>query len=109
MSSIQGALFALINVSQAAYQAIEIILLVCMVICAIFAILVVIFQPGNSDGLSVISGQKADTFFGKDSGNSLEKKLKKLTIIALCVIVAFSILFFLVSAEILIGVGPVIS
>lgn len=109
MSSIQGALLALINVSPAAYHAIEIILFVCMVLCAIFAILVVIFQPGNSDGISAISGQKSDTFFGKDSGNSLEKKLKKLTVVALCVLIAFSVLFFLVSTEILIGVGPVIS
>lgn len=97
----------LINVSKAAYSVIQIVLFVCMVLCAIFTILVVMFQPGNSDGVSVISG-KSDTFLGKNKDSSLEGKLKKWTIVSLCVIIVFSVLFFLVASNILIGVGPVV-
>ncbi len=100
-------LSALFLVSKGAFQTIQIILFACMIICAIATIIVVLFQPGNSSGSSAISGT-SETFLGKSSKNTLEGKLKRLTVIALIVIIVFSVLFFLVSSEILLGVGAAV-
>lgn len=105
INGVYNILAPLFTVSNAAYHTIEIILFVCMVVCSVFTILVVMFQPGNSDGVGAISG--SETFFSKND-TSLEAKLKRLTIVSICVIIGFSVLFFLVASEILIGVGPVV-
>ena len=69
------------------------IALVIMAICAIFVILVVIIQPGNSSGVSALGGQ-TETFLGKNKNKTLEHKMRKLTIISsiifgiLCVVFA---------------------
>ncbi len=71
------------------------IALVIMAICAIFIIAVVMFQPGNSNGSSAITGT-TETFLGKNKKGTFEYKMRKLTIIAgiifgvLCIV--FSIL-----------------
>ncbi|MEG1805235.1 MAG: preprotein translocase subunit SecG [Clostridia bacterium] len=107
LNDISMLLAPLFNVSLGVYNVIKIVLFVCMVLCAVFAIIVILFQPGNSQGVGAISGQ-SETFFGKNKSSSLEGKLKRMTVIALCVIIVFSILFFLVANGILFGVGAVV-
>ena len=50
-----------------------------MVLCALFIILVVLFQPGNSSGVSALGGT-TETFLGKNKSKTFEHKMKKLTV-----------------------------
>ncbi len=77
---------------------IKIVALVIMAICALFIILVVLFQPGNSTGVGALGGQ-TETFLGKNKSKTFEHKMKKLTVISgiifgvLCVAFAIVALF----------------
>ena len=72
--------------------------LVVMAICALFIILVVLFQPGNSSGVSALTGS-SETFLTKNKGKTTEYKMKKLTVISgvifavLCIVFAVVALF----------------
>ena len=48
---------------------VKIIALVIMALCAIFLILVVMFQPGNSQGVGALGGQ-TETFLTKNKKNA---------------------------------------
>ena len=63
-------------------------------IAAIVAILVVLFQKSNSDGIQGITAT-SETFFGKNKGRSIESKLKKWAWISLIVIGVLSIVIFI--------------
>ena len=60
------------------YRIISAVLLVAMAISAIVAIVIVLFQPGNSTGIDALGGS-SETFFGKNKGRSMESKMKKWT------------------------------
>ena len=78
------------------HDCIKYIVLGIMAVCAIFIILVVLFQPGNSSGVSALGGQ-SETFLSKNKNKTFEHKMKKLTVVAsvifavLCV--GFAIVF----------------
>ena len=67
-----------------------------MAICAIFVILVVIFQPGNSSGIGALGGQ-TETFLGKNKSKTFEHRMKKLTIISSIVFGVLCIAFAIVA------------
>ncbi len=73
----------------------KIVFLVIMAVCALFIILVVICQPGNSNGVGALGGQ-TETFLSKNKGKTFEHKMKKLTVISgivfgvLCVVFAIT-------------------
>ena len=79
------------------WPVLKIVALIIMAICALFIILVVLFQPGNSSGVGALGGQ-TETFLGKNKSKTFEHKMKKLTVISgivfsvLCV--AFAIVAF---------------
>jgi len=76
----------------------RIILLVLMALSSIFLIFAILKQPGNSDGVSAISGSSnSDTFYGKNKGKRLENQLKKWTMIAGIVLAVASVLFFVIT------------
>ena len=76
------------------------VFLAIMAVSAIFIILVVMFQPGNSSGVSALGGQ-TETFLSKNKGKTFEHKMKKLTVVAgvvfavLCI--AFAIVAYLIA------------
>ena len=74
----------------------KIALLIIMAICAIFIILVVLFQPGNSSGVSALGGT-TETFLGKNKSNTFEYKMKILTIISAIVMAVLCILFAIIA------------
>jgi len=80
---------------------IKIIALVIMAVCAIFIIAVVMFQPGNSSGVSALGGQ-SETFLTKNKGKTFEHKMKVLTVITSIVFgvlcIAFAIVAFFAAA-----------
>ncbi|HCH73563.1 MAG TPA: preprotein translocase subunit SecG [Clostridiales bacterium] len=67
-----------------------------MSVCAIFIILVVLFQPGNSSGVSALGGQ-TETFLGKNRSKTFEHKMKKLTVISGIVFAVLCIAFAIVA------------
>lgn len=75
---------------------IKIVALVVMAFCALFVILVVMFQPGNSSGVSALGGQ-TETFLGKNKSKTFEHKMKKLTVISGIVFAVLSIAFAIVA------------
>ncbi len=72
------------------------VFLAIMVVCAIFIILVVMFQPGNSTGVSALGGQ-TETFLSKNKSKTFEHKMKKLTVIASIVFALLCIIFAVVT------------
>ena len=75
---------------------IKIPMLIIMAICAIFVILVVIFQPGNSSGISALGGQ-TETFLGKNKSKTFEHKMKKLTVVSSIVFAVLCIAFAIIT------------
>ena len=74
---------------------IKYIVLGIMAVCAIFIILVVLFQPGNSSGVSALGGQ-SETFLSKNKSKTFEHKMKKLTVIASIIFAVLCIGFAIV-------------
>ncbi|HEY8423525.1 MAG TPA: preprotein translocase subunit SecG [Clostridia bacterium] len=72
-------------------------LMIIEVLLAIFLIIVVLFQPGDTEGLGAISGGQ-DTFFGKNKGHTLEGRMKKLTIWTAALLVINAAIFFITLA-----------
>ncbi len=79
------------------YDLVKYILLAIMAVCAIFVILVVMFQPGNSSGVSALGGT-TETFLGKNKSKTFEHKMKKLTVISSIIFAVISIVFAIVAA-----------
>ena len=77
------------------HNCIKFIVLAIMAICAIFIILVVLFQPGNSSGVSALGGQ-SETFLSKNKSKTFEHKMKKLTVVASIVFAVLCIGFAIV-------------
>ena len=80
------------------YISISLVLTVAILILSVLAIVFVLMQPSNSDGINAITGS-SETFFGKNKGKSIESKLKKWTVICLVVMVVLSIVFFVLQHE----------
>ena len=80
------------------YRIISAVLLVAMAISAIVAIVIVLFQPGNSTGIDALGGS-SETFFGKNKGKSTEEVLKRWTIICLVVLAVLAVVFFILQID----------
>ena len=79
------------------HDLIKYILLAVMAVCALFIILVVMFQPGNSSGVSALGGT-TETFLGKNKSKTFEHKMKKLTVISSIIFTVLCIVFAIVAA-----------
>ncbi len=75
----------------------KIVLLAIMLVCALFIILVVMFQPGNSTGISALNGQ-SETFLTKNKSKTFEHKMRKLTVVSGIVFGVLSIVFLIVTS-----------
>lgn len=77
------------------YWIFNIFCFVAIFLAAVFAILLVLFQKSNSDGIQGITAS-SETFFGKNRGRSIESKLKKWSWIVLGVIGVLAIVQYIV-------------
>ena len=77
------------------YITFTLIFMALLFIGAIVAIIVVMFQKSNSDGIQSITAT-SETFFGKNKGRSIESKLKKWTWITLIVLGVLSVVIYIV-------------
>ena len=75
------------------YKTLSIVCAVGAVLCAIFVCIVVLVQPGNSNGIGALGGNQ-DTFYNRDKCRSLESKLKRLTFVCLGLMALFMIGFY---------------
>lgn len=73
------------------------VLLAVMALCALFIILVVMFQPGNSSGVSALGGT-TETFYGKNKSKTFEHKMKMYTVISGIVFTVLAIVFVIVAS-----------
>ncbi len=80
------------------YRIISIVLIVLMGVAALAAIILVMLQPGNSQGIDALGGS-SETFYGKNKGRSTESKLKLATYICLGILALFAIIFFVLQFE----------
>lgn len=98
MSTLLNSILAASESNGFNYDLYNISLLVCVilsVICAVFIIIVVMIQPGNSNGISALDGT-SDTFYGKNKSKTVESKLRKLTVVCLVVMTVLMIAFYLI-------------
>jgi len=91
----QNLLAPLSGPAYVIYLVLSISCLVLIFIAALLAVLVVLFQQSNSDGINGITGS-SETFFGKNKGQSIEAKLKKWTWISLIVLGVLSVAVYLI-------------
>ncbi len=85
----------LLALSYEAYQVLSVICIALSIICAIFVIIVVMMQPGNSNGIEAISGS-SDTFYGKNKSKTIESKLRILTVISVAILIVLMVAFYLI-------------
>ncbi|MBD5585725.1 MAG: preprotein translocase subunit SecG [Clostridia bacterium] len=91
-------LMASAGMSDAEWAVYWTILAICLIViflAAAFAIILVLFQKSNSDGIQGITAS-SETFYGKNRGRSIESKLKKWSWIVLGVIGALAIVAYIV-------------
>lgn len=79
-----------------AYLISSVVLYVCLFAAAVVAIILVLFQQSNSEGIQGITGS-SETFFGKNKGRSLESRMKKWTWICLAVITVLAIFAYAIA------------
>jgi preprotein translocase subunit SecG len=79
-----------------AWPIIKIVLLVIMTLCALFVILVVMFQPGNSSGVSALGGQ-SETFLTKNKSKTFEHRMRKITVISGIIFAVLAIAFAIIA------------
>ncbi len=80
------------------YRIISIVLIVAMGVAAVASIILVMIQPGNSQGIDALGGS-SETFYGKNKGRSTEAKLKMWTYICLGILAVFAVVFFVLQYE----------
>ncbi len=81
-----------------AYRAVSLALIIAMGVAALAAIILVMLQPGNSQGIDALGGS-SETFYGKNKGRSVEAKLKMWTCICLGILAVFAIAFFILQID----------
>ena len=87
--------------SDAAYNTyviISAIFIILMFAAGLAAIVLVLLQPGNSQGIDALGGS-SETFFGKNKGKSTEEVLKRWTIICLVVLAVLAVIFFILQID----------
>ena len=67
-----------------------------MALCALFIILVVMFQPGNSSGVSALGGT-TETFLGKNKSKTFEHKMRIYTVVSGIVFTVLAIAFAIIA------------
>lgn len=91
----QSLLNNLNAINYQTYKVLSIVFVAIATVCALFIIIVILMQSGNSDGTGALSGGSSDTFYGKNKSKTLEHKLKVLTGICIAVIAVLMVGFFI--------------
>lgn len=63
------------------FPIIKLIVVIMILLCSVFMIVSVMMQEGNTNGMTGITGDSSDTFYNRNKGQSMQGKIKKLTVI----------------------------
>ena len=83
---------------QNIHDVLSLVLIILMFVAALASVVLVMMQPGNSQGIDALSGS-SETFYGKNKGKSTESLLKRLTAICLIVLGVLAVIFFILQGE----------
>ncbi len=89
-------------VSFGLYRTVSVICIALSVLCALFIIIVVMMQSGNSNGIDALNGS-SDTFYGKNKSKTVESKLKVITVVCVVLLVVLMIAFYLIQMLLKVG------
>ena len=78
---------------------VQIVLGIILLIVALFLIIAVLMQNGKSHGLSGAISGGAETFFGKQKGSTIEKKLSKITTVVAIVFVVIVLVVYVIQDQ----------
>lgn len=78
------------------FPIIKTVLAILICVCAVFMIVVTLCQKSEADGSAALTG-KADTFYNRNKGASLQGTIKKLTIIDAVLLFVFCIAFLVLN------------
>ena len=73
-------------------------LIILMFVAGLASIVLVMLQPGNSQGIDALGGS-SETFYGKNKGKSTESILKRWTVVCLVVLAVLAVVFFILQGE----------
>jgi preprotein translocase subunit SecG len=79
-------------------KVVAIVLGIIDILICISLVLLVVFQEGNDKGMGVIGGG-ADTFFGKEKGRTIDKKLKRFTSLLAILFAVITVVLYLIIAR----------
>ncbi len=68
-----------------------------LLVCAIFMIIAVLVQQGNTNGIQGITGDSSDTFYNRNKGQSMQGKIKKLTVIDAILMMTLCIVYLILN------------
>ncbi len=88
--------------SYGLYYALSLTCVILSVLCAVFVIVVVMIQSGNSNGISALNGS-SDTFYGKNKSKTVESKLRKLTVVCIVLMTVLMIAFYVIERLLYVG------
>lgn len=77
----------------------QIVLGILLLISALFLIVAVLMQNGKSHGLSGAISGGAETFFGKQKGSTIEKRLAKLTTVVAIIFVVIVLVMYVIQDQ----------
>ena len=76
-----------------------IVLGIILLLIALFLIVAVLMQNGKSHGLSGAIAGGAETFFGKQKGGTIEKKLSKITTVVAIIFVVIVLVVYIIQDQ----------
>ena len=80
-------------------NAVQIVLGVLLLISAVFLVVAVLMQDSKKHGLSGAISGGAETYFGKQKGSTMSKRLSKLTIIIAIVFVLIVLVMYIMQDQ----------
>lgn len=83
---------------QNIHDVLSLVLIILMFVAALASVVLVMMQPGNSQGIDGLTGS-SETFYGKNKGKSTESLLKRLTSACLIVLAVLAVIFFVLQGE----------
>ena len=78
---------------------VQIVLGILLLVSAVFLVVAVLMQNGKSHGLSGAISGGAETFFGKQKGSTIEKRLSKLTTVVAIIFVIIVLVMYIMQDQ----------
>ena len=79
------------------FPIIKLVLVVAILLCSIFMIVAVMMQEGNSNGMTGITGDSSDTFYNRNRGQSMQGRIKRLTVICAILILVLCLAYLVLN------------